>query len=347
MGVRRLARSRRGFRHSRDLRGEQRGVAAVVGTLLSLLVFFALFGIFLTQYVPIWMTQNETQFSNEAQASLATLKSDVDEQYALGGPPTYAVPFTMSSEGIPLIAQPTQGSLQFLPGCPAGSPKTSCLYQSLSYVRNATSGASLSENVPTYYLKMNLPNRYYTPITYFFEDDALVSIQPGGHQLMLVPPPLNVSSTPGNVSVQSSYLILGSTSASYTAPGSKDVYTTLASHSKITSTGRFANVPGCGNPCFDVTLTFSVYGVCAWYSYLYGLMNASGIPEASYSADSASFTLTGNWSTPQAPSVPPTVAHVCRPSVSSTYVVTLVVYNVNYASSFLAQDQITFTPGGL
>jgi len=111
----------RRYRRARRLDRGKRGVVAVVGTLLALLVFFALFGIFLTQYVPLWMTDNERQFADGMESSFALLKSAVDEQYSLGGPATYATPFTLASQAVPLLSQPTQATLTFIPAnCPAG-----------------------------------------------------------------------------------------------------------------------------------------------------------------------------------------------------------------------------------
>jgi hypothetical protein len=121
MGATVSSRSGRRYRRARRLRGGKRGVVAVIGTLLSLLVFFALFGIFLTQYVPLWMTDNEAEFTNAAAASFITLKGGIDYQYALGVPPVLGTAFTISSQGVPLIAQPTEGALTFLPNqCPGG-----------------------------------------------------------------------------------------------------------------------------------------------------------------------------------------------------------------------------------
>ena len=77
--------------------------------------------IFLTQYVPLWMSDNEAQFTANAAASFGLLKSSIDSQYVLGAPQTYGLPVQISSDSVPLLAQPTQGTLTFLPQiCPKG-----------------------------------------------------------------------------------------------------------------------------------------------------------------------------------------------------------------------------------
>lgn len=348
MGESRLARSRSGLRRPRRLRQGRRGVVAVVGTLLALLVFFALFGVFLTQYLPLWMTDNESQLSNEAQGSLAALKNGIDLQYALGTIPILSVPFTISSASVPLLAQPTEGTLSYLTGCPSGfypgngTPVVpgSCSYARITYtvgggaVRNNPYVGSAPSNILTF----SLPNRYYTPITYYLEEDAVEASQGGGHQLMVLPPPINVSKTDGNVTVTSSLVDLLGNASTYTGLGSKDVTSHLVSSSRITSTDRFLNGPTCAtnlSSCvamsFNVTITLGVHSVCAWYNYLANVTVGSG----------ASSTVAGSWGS-GAPS-----STVCTASTTQTYDITLTLLNVNYATTFVAQAQLGFNAGGL
>ncbi|MCI4354935.1 MAG: hypothetical protein L3K06_06175, partial [Thermoplasmata archaeon] len=55
------------YRRRHRLGKDTRGVVAVVGTLLAMLVFFSLFGIFIEQYLPLWMTDNESSFTSQTQ----------------------------------------------------------------------------------------------------------------------------------------------------------------------------------------------------------------------------------------------------------------------------------------
>ena len=112
----------RRYRRARRLHGDRRGVVAVIGTLLALLVFFTLFGIFLTQYLPLWMTDNESQFTAQA-ATVRPVQVECRQpvQFSPSGPQTLGTPFVVSSQGVPLLAQPTQATLIFLPSsCPNG-----------------------------------------------------------------------------------------------------------------------------------------------------------------------------------------------------------------------------------
>jgi hypothetical protein len=348
MGRPSQARSRSGYRRSRRLRRDRRGVVAVVGTLLALLVFFSLFGVFLTQYVPLWMEQNESQFSNGLIASLATLKSGVDDQYTLGGIPAYSVPFTVSSESVPLFAQPTIATLAYLSGCPGGfvagdvpSSISGCAFEKLAFSSGAKTGTNnpFGQTAPTNYLQVSDPNRYYPPENYYFEDDAIVGEQSTAHQWMIVPPPFNVTKTPGNISVQASMLILEGNATSFSSVGSKDVTSHLASHVKHTSPGWFLTTAGAPR-MFNATLTLGVYGMCAWYNFL---NNETTYALGAASSSTWSLTITGASGTV----TPPLSFSTCLGAASITYDLTLVIHSVSYASVYVAQDQLSFNAGGL
>lgn len=351
MGERLRARSRSGFRHSRRLRRDRRGVVAVIGTLLSLLVFFALFGVFLTQYVPLWMTQNESQLANGLVGSLATLKSGVDDQYLLGDIPSYSVPFTVSSQSVPLFAQPTVATLAYLAGCTSGfsasgTPVTiaSCVFQSVAYTDPALSGDptphGYGSTAPTNYLAVSVPNRYYPPVGYYFENDGVLGISSTVHQWMVLPPPINVSKTTGNLSIQTSQLVLLGNASSFTSVGSKEVSSHLLARSQVSSVGRFLTASDAAR-AFTFTMTMGVYGLCGWYNYLENTTAAAlGSPGASH----------GWWLniTSSAGSVtPPLSQATCIAAASSTYDLKLTVLSVNYAVSFVAEASLSFNAGGL
>ncbi len=351
MGERRRARSRSGFRRYRRFREARRGVVAVVGTLLALLVFFALFGVFLTQYVPLWMTQNEAALSNQLQTSLATLKSGVDDQYLIGGIPTYSVPFTLSSQSVPLLTQPTVASMSYIAGCPGGfnsngTPReiSACDFQSLAYSTGAGPAGSqshpYSQLLTTDYLEVVLPDRYYVAVAYFFEADAVAQAQSSSHQTMLVAPPVNVSVSSSGISVQSSLLALVGPSAAYSGQGSKDVTSSVLSASGVNSTGRFVTSGGAARK-FNVTMTLGVHEICAWYNLLYNLTYA-----ALGASSSTTWTLTGV-GTSGGPLVLPPSSSVCALAVTSTNDLTLKIFGVSSAAAFVAQSQLTFNAGGL
>jgi hypothetical protein len=352
MGGESSATAGRRYRRSRRLRG-RRGVVAVIGTLLALLVFFALFGIFLTQYLPLWMTDNESQFSAAAAASFAQFKSAVDTQYALGGPQTYGVPFTLSSDSVPLLAQPTQGTLTFLPqSCSGGfytattsghnatnlgqplSP-TACTFLNVT-IQPGPGGSSYStQAIPSGVLQFALPNRYYTPETFYFEDDAVIQSQSSGYQIMAIPPPLNITHVGGNTTVTTSVLQLYGNSSAIIGQGSEDVYSHLRYSQFLGSNG--------GSPTSPVTTFSFEVGTqypCAWSNFLYNLVkNQSGLASLSpVPFNLHPFKMTGYSGLPYTGS--------CFNSASATTVLAFTVTTVSYVEMYLAGVQLTLGVGG-
>jgi len=345
----------RRYRRSRRLRRTRRAVVAVVGTLLALLVFFALFGVFLTQYVPVWMTENESVFSDQAATSFALLKSDVDAQYSLGGPASYVTPFVMSSQAVPLLAQPTQAQLTFLPNnCPGnftanGAPKvpSACVFQRVVMNVNTTvkpfQDHPFNQTSAVALFQMFLPNRYYPTVGYVFEDDAVFQTQLGGHQTVADPPPLNITKVGSNTTVQTSFLELFGNSTSYTGQGSKDVFTHLEFTQPVSSLGHFETVSRAPIP-FNLTYEVGTRNVCGWYSFLHTLAVTSGLTSYSSLSPPAPPTPGYNLTTSFSP-VPPS-SSVCINSGAATYDLTLIVYNVSYATLAYAGVQLGLSQGG-
>ncbi len=354
----------RRYRRARRLKGSKRGVVAVIGTLLALLVFFALFGIFLTEYVPLWMVDNESQFTAQAAASFAQLKSNLDFQYTIGGPISFGTPFTLTSGSVPLIAAPTQGTLVFLPancapqsvtvgantysvpfytatahdsganwmvGQPVSSAHCNFVNVTIGYGPGGT-GHPYYQEVETGTLQMTLPNRYYTAETFFFEDDGVVQSQSGGYQIMAFPPPLNVTTYAGNTTVTTSFLQLYGNSTSVVGQQSQEVYTTLRYSQETTSNGEYVASTKTYTPT-NFTFEIGTQYPCAWYSFLNGVMLQSGLP-------AADFTLTYAGST-----TPPTFS-ACSTLNGHTAIVQLEIGTstagyVNYVTLFYAGAQVT------
>jgi hypothetical protein len=287
-------RSARRYRRARRLRSHKRGVVAVIGTLLSLLVFFALFGIFLTQYLPLWMTDNESAFTSAAATSFAQFKGDVDSQYVLGAPPVLGAPFTVSSAGIPLLAQPTEGTLTFLPQtCPAGFITAAtdggnasrigqpvnpayCIFENQTMAYGPGGIPSFNLEAVTGVLEMQLPNRYFTGETFEYEADGVVQVQSGTYQIMAFAPPFNVTRLAGNTTVSSSFLQLYGNATSFISQGTAEVYSHLRFNQYLTSNG----IPTARS--FQYTYEIGTQNPCAWSQFIQSQLSTSGVPAAQY-----------------------------------------------------------------
>ncbi|MFZ1023125.1 MAG: hypothetical protein WAN87_03220 [Thermoplasmata archaeon] len=266
MEGRRARNGRRGYRRAVRLRSQQRGVVAVIGTLLALLLFFALFGIFLTQYLPLWMSDNEVQFTSEAQQSMASLQSYINVQYQLGRPAAIAVPFTMQSDAVPLLSQPTAALLAFTPATPGVFACISVTSPALCTA--PVSGEHALYNISLGTLQMQLGNRYYPPQTFEFEDDAVIQSQGPNSQLVDFPPLLSLNTVGGALNVTMALLQFYGNATTTVSSGTQDVF----SHYKFTEP-YYEDHPSGFNLTFEVGTDFP----CAWQTFLTQLATTAGL----------------------------------------------------------------------
>jgi len=353
-------RSTRRYRRSRRIRSGKRGVVAVIGTLLSLLVFFALFGIFLTSYVPLWMTDNEAQFTNDAAASFLQLKAGIDSQYALSLPPTLGTPFTVSSQGIPLIAQPTQGTLTFLPQtCPSGfytkgtvgansgnygqpvNPAY-CVWQNQTLSTGPGGSTPFYQKVASGILQMQLPNRYYSQQLFYFEDDGVIQTQAQGYQIMAFSPPFNVTRLAGNTTVSSSFLQMYGNSTSVIGQGSQEVYSHLRFTQVVASNGKATSPSNSTLRPFNYTYEIGTQFPCAWAKFLQAQMNVSGVP---YHLNPTLGVSSYNFTNPVTHTATLPYVGSCYNPTGATTVIALNLFAVNYATLFYAGVQLTVGVG--
>ncbi len=256
----------RGYRRAARLRSQQRGVVAVIGTLLALLLFFALFGIFLTQYLPLWMSDNEVQFTSEAQQSMATLQSGINLQVQLGRPASIAVPFTMQSDAVPLLSQPTGAQLAFTPQTPGVFVCISVTSPVLC--TNPPPGQHPLYNISLGTLQMTLANRYYPAQVFEFEDDAVIQSQGPNSQLVDFPPLLSLNTQGGGLNVTMALLQFYGNATTTVSSGTQDVF----SHFKFTEP-YYESIASGFNLTFEIGTTFP----CAWQTYLSQISVAAGL----------------------------------------------------------------------
>ncbi|MFI5417945.1 MAG: hypothetical protein ACHQ2Y_03480 [Candidatus Lutacidiplasmatales archaeon] len=254
---------RRRYRRASRLRRQRFGVVAVVGTLLALLVFFALFGVFLTQYVPLWMTENESAFTAQTQTSMANLKANMDSQAAFNGPPIYATPFTLSSQGVPLIAQPTAATLNFVPQVPG-------VFANVSMTVGPGGSGPYYQNFSLGTLALTLPDRYYSPQFFQLENDAVIQGQADTQEIVAFPPLLNVSWVGTNASITMALTQLYGNATQAVSSGVQNVY----SHLLFTST----QVSNGGGSAFGARLLMGTHYPCAWATFLNKTLVSSQLP---------------------------------------------------------------------
>ncbi len=333
----------------------------MIGTLLALLVFFALFGIFITQYVPLWMTDNEAQFTSQTATSFAQFKSYVDSQYLIGGPSALGTPFTLSSSNVPLITQSTQGTLSFVPTtCPNGfyvpgakgettsnlgqpvSP-TYCLFENITLSSGPGGSGVFTQHSQSGLLEMQLPNRYYTQQLFYFENDAVVESQGNGQEILLAVPPFNVTTVASNTTFVSSLLSITGNATAVVGQQTEEVFSHLRYSQVVASKGVISG--GVGQPnSLNVTFEIGTPNPCAWQKFLWSEMNVSGIP---YSATATAGVSSYNWIVPGTTNESIPVANpVCTSPTGFTTILAVDLHYVDYATIFYAGVQLTFGVGG-
>jgi hypothetical protein len=258
--------SRHRTSYRRRFRKNDRAVAAVVGTLLALLVFLSIFGIFITEYVPLWMDQEEQLYTITVSNQMASIKQGMDTLF-LEDKLNYAManPVTLTSGSVPVFTQPTQGLLNF--------ESAPTLYANATFHLSGTSNW-FSANASSGTIYMVSGDRYYSPLTYFIEGDALISSQSNNAQNIVLSPSVesNYSGTQSTL-----YLTLFATYGNYSSTGNvptAQVYTTL-----IATSTYYGASP---TPVF---LNISTYNPCAWSKYwnqYSHYMNFSGFPTNSH-----------------------------------------------------------------
>src|SRR5256886_17514089 len=64
----------------RDIRGDEKGVASTVGTIMALLVFLTFLSLIVNQYVPVWMKDSDASHMNGPLRQFAGIKGAIDLQ---------------------------------------------------------------------------------------------------------------------------------------------------------------------------------------------------------------------------------------------------------------------------
>lgn len=240
-------------------------MVSVVGTLLSLLVFFALFGIFLTQYLPLWMSEDEQELTVQVQTSLADLKTGIDGQVTAGGPAVVAIPLLLSSQSVPLLTQPTSAAVVFEPPGSAGGPYSG--YSISPAPGSASSKTSLVQNVTVGNLQVTIPSRYYTPEAFSLENDAIVQTQTSTQQVLEFPPTISFNVSAGGFGVTAALIVLTGVSTSASGSGTEEIFT----HFQFTQ----SFVATSANASESAAIVEGTNFPCAWYNFMNSTLHNS------------------------------------------------------------------------
>ena len=156
---------------------------------MSLMVFMAFLSMFTTQYVPVWMADNEAQHAETVLSELGNLRQNVDMLILSNNKETstYST-LTLGSKGVPVFAAPTLGIFSMAPleqSFATDKEKASAAVVEIRYFDlglNTTSTAQGAGKVELY-----SPNRYYVQQWSSFEGGAIMLSQSDGEWMRTGP----------------------------------------------------------------------------------------------------------------------------------------------------------------
>jgi len=262
-----------GERIKKSPRWDDEGVAATVGTIMSLLVFLTFFGMFTNQFVPVWMSDNESTHMTQVVQQFSSLKSQIDNTISnshdeLLAPSPIFIPISLSCSGIPVFAAPTAGILSFLP---IGINVKPWMNLTFTYISD-TSGQAKSVN-PTNdgrsggSLELYNPNRYYVEQRIVYENGAVIVNQTDGEFIVAGPQfivkNLGSSAAPARVVMITQITMQGS-NVTIGGTGSKGVNAELL----YSGTTAYGNDNGS-----SLTMQLFTKHGWAWYNYFLSRLN--------------------------------------------------------------------------
>jgi hypothetical protein len=248
------------------------GVAATIGTIMSILVFMTAFGMFTNQFVPVWMSDNESSHMSTVIQQFTTLKSSVDIGISYNSnsriaPTPVFVPITLSSEGIPVFAASTAGILKFIPEAPNQRPTFNISYGYISPTGVPGTLSNTNDGHSGGALDLYCPNRYFVEQHMTYESGAVILNQTDGEFVIAGPqfsvknagsaisPQIEVMIT--QISLQGLNLVIGGT-------GSKGVTADLL-YADTTAYNNSGGAP--------VVITIRSNHGSAWYQYFMNTLN--------------------------------------------------------------------------
>ncbi len=240
---------------------DDEGVAATVGTIMTILVFLTFMGVFTSQIVPAWMNDNESAHMSQAIEQMLSIKSNidgliVDYSNSLIAPTPIVIPVMLSATGIPVFAAPTSGVLSFFPETTSGRPTLNTSYTVDLTADDGHSGGTL---------RLYCPNRYYVEQHVIYESGAVIINQTDG-EFIIAGVPLAVKEYNGVKTLQFTQVSLVGTNKTIGGTGAKVVNANLLYASTIQYEG---------SPSTDVTLTIVTKHGNAWANYFKKALNSS------------------------------------------------------------------------
>jgi hypothetical protein len=253
---------------------DDEGVAATIGTIMSLLVFLTFMGMFTNQFVPVWMSDNESTHMAIAVTQMVGFKADIDGLVAdysnsLLAPAPIVAPITLHASGIPIFAEPTAGILVFGHETVAGLPNLNVSYVDDDYTLSPTTGGHAGG-----YVYLYAPNRYYVEQYLIYEAGAVILNQTDG-EFIISGPQFSVGDVSGSRVVKLTQVSLYGPNKTVGGTGTKSINAEMM----YADTTTFRATGGA-----DITISIMTLHGPAWQTYFNRALNSS-LAGLDYSTD--------------------------------------------------------------
>jgi hypothetical protein len=242
----------------RHFKEDNNGVAAVIGTIMGLMVFLAFISLFVLYWVPVMMEDNEAKHMRDAIGQFSKLKETVDEQIATDNTEeTRDTTIQLGADGVPMFERETPGQL---------SLRLSSEYFNYSF---QDSGQDVYEN-SSGSVDLISYNRFYVRQTLVYENGAVIISQKQG-DIVKNEPEFSVAKVGNQVNLQTTLVSMYHiTDDSVAGIGQESVstrlwYTDRWTYDDITS------------PNGQVTLTIVSKYSNAWSTYYDGILTNGGL----------------------------------------------------------------------
>lgn len=258
------------------------GVASTVGTIMALMVFLAFLSMFMNQYIPVWMEENESSHMNDVYAQFGNLKQAIGMQILVGvirgdSPVTIHTSVTLGADGIPIFASPTAGYLGVY---------NHRSYNNVSFSVNVGTGGDLT--ILDLYspqpgstlggtIMMEAPNRYYVPQTLAYENDAIILKQEDGEYMKSAPQLIATPSAGGRFELSYTQVDLRGDDTKYVGFGTRAIQTKLRSVSSTTFTNMTDQSAPPLNASAVLNITQTTRYENAWYNAFDQLLEDGGM----------------------------------------------------------------------
>lgn len=176
---------RRRFKKAWRLKESEEGVASVVGTIMALMVFLAFLSLFINQWVPVMMNDNEASHMAMVINQFGNLKQQVDN-LIVNWPNSEGVNMynavTMNSAGVPLFAAETPGELSLRVTKKTGQFGYNVGEISLKTVGGRAADPTVNQS-SSGCIRFFSSNRHYVPQSIIYENGALIVSQQEGSSI--------------------------------------------------------------------------------------------------------------------------------------------------------------------